>query len=60
LTSHTTGSIFGNLFIWLPAREHEAERVGVPAEQASAVFFALTNAFLTGSVLPIDGGALLM
>lgn len=30
------------------------------AEQANAVLFALTNPFLTGSVLPIDGGALLM
>jgi len=37
-----------------------AQRVGVPAEQANAVLFALTNPFLTGSVLPIDGGALLM
>jgi NAD(P)-dependent dehydrogenase (short-subunit alcohol dehydrogenase family) len=37
-----------------------AKRVGVPAEQANAVLFALTNPFLTGSVLPIDGGALLM
>src|SRR5207249_258027 len=32
-----------------------AKRVGVPAEQANAVLFALTNPFLTGSVLPIDG-----
>ena len=27
---------------------------------SNAVLFALTNPFLTGSVLPIDGGALLM
>ena len=37
-----------------------AKRVGVPAEHANPVLFALTNPFLTGSVLPIDGGALLM
>jgi hypothetical protein len=37
-----------------------AKRVSVPAEQANAVLFALTNPLLTGSVLPIDGGALLM
>lgn len=36
------------------------KRVGVPADQSSAVLFALTNPFLTGTVLPIDGGALLM
>jgi NAD(P)-dependent dehydrogenase (short-subunit alcohol dehydrogenase family) len=36
------------------------KRVGVPAEQANAVLFALTSPFLTGSVLPIDGGALFM
>jgi hypothetical protein len=33
---------------------------GVSAEQANAVLLALTNPFPTGSVLPIDGGALLM
>lgn len=32
----------------------------MPVEEATAVLFALTNPFLTGSVLPIDDGALLM
>jgi hypothetical protein len=32
----------------------------VAVDAANAVLFALTNPFLTGSVLPIDGGALLM
>lgn len=37
-----------------------ARRVGSPAEQADAVLFAMTNSFVTGAVLPIDGGALLV
>lgn len=42
------------------ARRAPARRVGVPAEQASAVLFAISNPFLTGAVLPVDGGALLV
>ncbi len=43
-----------------PLKETARPAGGVPAEQANAVLLALTNPFLTGSVLPIDGGALLM
>jgi NAD(P)-dependent dehydrogenase (short-subunit alcohol dehydrogenase family) len=42
------------------AQRSPARRVGLPHEQASAVLFAMSNPFLTGAVLPIDGGALLM
>jgi NAD(P)-dependent dehydrogenase (short-subunit alcohol dehydrogenase family) len=37
-----------------------ARRVGLPDEQADAVLFAIGNPFLTGAVIPVDGGALLM
>jgi NAD(P)-dependent dehydrogenase (short-subunit alcohol dehydrogenase family) len=33
-----------------------AGRIGVSADVAGAVLFALTNTFLTGVILPIDGG----
>ena len=55
LTSEGRERMFADFALRAPAK-----RVGVPAEQANAVLFALTNPFLTGSVLPIDGGALLM
>ena len=42
------------------AQRSPARRVGLPDEQAAAVLFAMSNPFLTGAVLPIDGGALLM
>jgi NAD(P)-dependent dehydrogenase (short-subunit alcohol dehydrogenase family) len=34
-------------------------RVGRPQEAAEAYLFAMTNGFLTGSVLDVDGGRLL-
>jgi NAD(P)-dependent dehydrogenase (short-subunit alcohol dehydrogenase family) len=37
-----------------------ARRVGSPGDQASAVLFAIGNPFRTGTVLAVDGGALLM
>lgn len=42
------------------AQRSPARRVGLPDEQADAVLFAIGNPFLTGAVIPIDGGALLM
>jgi NAD(P)-dependent dehydrogenase (short-subunit alcohol dehydrogenase family) len=42
------------------ARRAPARRVGAPEDQASAVLFAMGNPFLTGAVLAIDGGALLI
>jgi NAD(P)-dependent dehydrogenase (short-subunit alcohol dehydrogenase family) len=42
------------------AQRSPARRVGLPDEQASAVLFAIGNPFLTGAVIPVDGGALLM
>ena len=42
------------------AQRSPARRVGLPAEQADAVLFALANPFVTGAVIPVDGGALLM
>jgi NAD(P)-dependent dehydrogenase (short-subunit alcohol dehydrogenase family) len=42
------------------AQRSPARRVGLPDEQADAVLFAIANPFLTGAVIPIDGGALLM
>lgn len=42
------------------ARRSPARRVGLPDEQTDAVLFAIANPFLTGAVIPIDGGALLM
>lgn len=37
-----------------------ARRVGRPEDLADAVLFAIGNPFLTGAVLAVDGGALLM
>ena len=42
------------------AQHSPARRVGLPDEQADAVLFAISNPFLTGAVIPVDGGALLM
>ncbi|MEA2488602.1 MAG: hypothetical protein QOH21_394 [Acidobacteriota bacterium] len=42
------------------ASRSPARRVGSTEDQAGAVLFAITNPFVTGAVLPIDGGALLM
>jgi NAD(P)-dependent dehydrogenase (short-subunit alcohol dehydrogenase family) len=42
------------------ARRSPARRVGQPEDQASAALFAIANPFLTGTVLAVDGGALLM
>lgn len=42
------------------AQRSPARRVGLPDEQADAVLFAIANPFLTGAVIPVDGGALLM
>lgn len=42
------------------ARRAPARRVGQPDQQADAVLFAIGNAFLTGTVLPVDGGGLLL
>jgi NAD(P)-dependent dehydrogenase (short-subunit alcohol dehydrogenase family) len=47
--------MFADFALRAPAR-----RIGTPADQASAVLFAMSNPFLTGAVLAIDGGALLM
>ena len=37
-------------------RHNPVRRVGTSEDIASAVLFALTNTFLTGAVLPVDGG----
>jgi NAD(P)-dependent dehydrogenase (short-subunit alcohol dehydrogenase family) len=42
------------------AKNAPARRVGAAEEQAAAALFAMSNPFLTGAVLPVDGGALLM
>lgn len=42
------------------AARSPARRVGRPEDVAAATLFALTNPFLTGAVLPVDGGALLI
>ncbi len=42
------------------AQRSPARRVGLPDEQAEAVLFAIANPFVTGAVIPVDGGALLM
>lgn len=42
-------------------REFTADsRVGEPREAAHAILFALTNDYLTGEVLHLDGGARLV
>jgi NAD(P)-dependent dehydrogenase (short-subunit alcohol dehydrogenase family) len=38
------------------AAENPAGRVGTPGDIASAVLFAMTNSFLTGVTLKVDGG----
>lgn len=55
LGTDTRDRLFDDFASRAPAR-----RVGRPEDQASAVLFAITNPFVTGAVLPIDGGALLM
>jgi len=45
-------SFFANLATTLPAR-----RIGAPADLADAALFALTNPYLTGEVLHVNGGA---
>jgi NAD(P)-dependent dehydrogenase (short-subunit alcohol dehydrogenase family) len=55
LGTDTRDRLFADFASRAPAR-----RVGRPEDQASAVLFAITNPFVTGAVLPIDGGALLM
>lgn len=55
LGSEARDRMFADYALRAPAR-----RVGAPEEQASAVLFAISNPFLTGAVLPVDGGALLM
>lgn len=42
------------------AQKSPARRVGRPEDVAAAALFALANPFLTGTVLAIDGGGLLM
>ena len=42
------------------AKKSPARRVGRPEDLASATLFAMTNPFLTGTVLSVDGGGLLM
>lgn len=42
------------------ARRAPARRVGKPEDLASATLFAMTNPFLTGTVLAVDGGGPLM
>ena len=38
------------------SRRNPARRVGTADDVASAVLFALTNTFLTGATIPVDGG----
>jgi NAD(P)-dependent dehydrogenase (short-subunit alcohol dehydrogenase family) len=45
-------SFFARTAATIPAR-----RVGLPRDVASAVLLAMTNSFITGSVLHVDGGA---
>ncbi len=47
--------LFADYALRAPAR-----RVGRPEHLASAALFAMTNAFVTGTVLAVDGGGLLM
>lgn len=42
------------------AQKSPARRVGQPEDVAAAALFALANPFLTGTVLAVDGGGLLM
>ena len=38
------------------AARNPARRIGTPEDMAQGVLFALTNTFLTGQTLHIDGG----
>jgi NAD(P)-dependent dehydrogenase (short-subunit alcohol dehydrogenase family) len=38
------------------SRRNPARRIGTAEDVASAVLFALTNTFLTGATIPVDGG----
>ena len=38
------------------AGRNPARRIGSAQDVASAVLFALTNTFLTGATIPVDGG----
>jgi NAD(P)-dependent dehydrogenase (short-subunit alcohol dehydrogenase family) len=38
------------------SRRNPARRIGTAEDIASAVLFALTNTFLTGATIPVDGG----
>jgi NAD(P)-dependent dehydrogenase (short-subunit alcohol dehydrogenase family) len=38
------------------AANNPARRIGTPADIAGAVLFAMTNTFMTGMTLKIDGG----
>jgi NAD(P)-dependent dehydrogenase (short-subunit alcohol dehydrogenase family) len=42
------------------AQKVPARRVGQPSDLADAALFAMTNPFLTGTVLAVDGGGLLV
>jgi NAD(P)-dependent dehydrogenase (short-subunit alcohol dehydrogenase family) len=42
------------------AQRSPARRVGRPEDLAAAALFSITNPFLTGTVLAVDGGGLLM
>jgi NAD(P)-dependent dehydrogenase (short-subunit alcohol dehydrogenase family) len=41
------------------AKALPVERVGTPAEAADAYLFVMTNEFVTGSVIDVNGGGLL-
>jgi NAD(P)-dependent dehydrogenase (short-subunit alcohol dehydrogenase family) len=38
------------------ANRHPLKRIGTPADIAEAAYLLLTNPFITGQILPIDGG----
>ena len=38
------------------SRRNPVRRIGTAEDIASAVLFALTNSFLTGATIPVDGG----
>jgi NAD(P)-dependent dehydrogenase (short-subunit alcohol dehydrogenase family) len=38
------------------SERNPARRIGTAEDVASAVLFALTNSFLTGATIPVDGG----
>lgn len=51
LGEEAKGKVFADF-----AAKAPAGRVGSPEDQAAAVLFAMTNPFLTGALLPVDGG----